>query len=175
MSTKIKKSFAPIIEMLNAAAEAGKSVQDILADAVSLASAKGRASAGPRELSYLKDDAGTVVAIRDYYFKRWMPLVGDEAVEFGKKSNTATGYNTMCKEGLSAWNAQQAVAKKATAQILADVESGDLEPTDIADRRGEIEEKRNAIIDTELGFSTRDEVVEYLESEGVTLATDEAE
>lgn len=171
----IKKSMQELYDLL--VANKNEVISDILESTlVPAMSTKARgASKGESVRTSLRDIDGNVVAILDYYYKRWMPLVGDEAVEFGKKASSNTGYNSMCKEGLAAWTKQQREAKEATAQILVDVEKGTLATDDIADRRAEIEEARKAIQPTDLGFETLDEVVAYLEAEGVELPEADAE
>lgn len=165
----IKKSMQEIYDILDANQTA--TVASVMPQLEALMSTKSRGAAkGESVRTSLRDADGNVVAIRCYYFKRWMPLVGDEAVEFGTKTGTNTGLNSMCKEGVSHWTKQQREAKEATAQILADVEVGTLDASDIAARREEIEAARQAIADTTLGFETLEEVQDYLDANGVTLA-----
>lgn len=162
----IKKAYAEIVSVLEA--NKGKKVSEVLDQVIALASAKtDRASGGT---SFLKDSKGQVVAVLDYYFKRWMPLVGDKAVDFGAKKNTATGVNSMCKAGVSEWTKQQRVAKQAGADLLKKVASGEIKPSDIAKEQEAIEAARKAIVPTELGFATRDDLVKYLKANKVELA-----
>ena len=128
-----------------------------------------KTSRGGGASSFIKAADGAVVAILDYYFKRWMPLVGDDAVEFGAKKNTATGYNTMSKEGVSHWTKQQRVAKQANAELLTRVASGEIKPDQIADEQARIEAARTTPAETELGFATKEEVVAYLQDNGVEV------
>lgn len=152
-------------------------VGDLMDDIMPLVttSRKSKGTGAPRELTFIKNSSGETVAIRDYYFKRWMPLVGDEAVAFGKKANTASGYNSMSVEGLSHWTKQEREASKALANILVDVEAGKLAPSDIAERKEEIEAERKRIEPTTAGFETKEEVIEYLESIGEDLTPADAE
>lgn len=163
---KIKKAFEPIIEYLRANQDAV--VADILGGAEALAAAKTGGGSGGAT-TFLKDTEGNTVAILDYYFKRWMPLIGDEAVEFGAKKGSASGYSTMSKLGTSLWTKQQREAKAAMQKILEDVESGELAVEDIADRKAEIEAARAHVEPTDLGFETKDEVIAYLADYGVTV------
>ena len=162
----IKKAYQPIVELLEANSD--KKVKSIMDQIVELCSAKTSRSGGGAS-SYIKNEAGEVVAILDYYFKRWMPLIGDAAVEFGAKKNTATGLNTMSKEGVSNWTKQQRVAKQANAELLTRVASGEIKPGDIADEQAKIEATRVTPVATELGFETREEVIAYLADNGVTV------
>lgn len=142
-------------------------VKSITADAIKMCSAKQRT---PRVLTHIRNVAGEVVGIKDLYFGRWMPLVGDKAVEFGVKTGSSTGMNPMCKLGLSQWSKQQSKARNDSLAILEDLKNGSLELKDIPKREAEIEAEKNAVIETEMGFETKEELVEYLEDEGEELA-----
>lgn len=162
----IKKAYQDIVSLLEANAD--KKVSSILEQVVALASAKG---GGGGAGAFIKDAKGTTVAIFDYYFKRWMPLVGTKAVEFGAKANTATGLNSMCKEGVSHWTKAQRVAKQANADLLTRVASGEIQPSDIAAEQAKIEATRQEIIETEMGFHTDDKekLLKYLAKNDVVL------
>jgi len=162
--TAIKKAYSEIVALL----EANKDVKvsKIFDQVVELASAKTTRSEGS---TYVKDVEGNTVAILDYYFKKWMPLVGDKAVDFGQKLKTSTGYNTMCKEGVSAWTKQQREAKNASADLLKKVAAGEILPSDIAAHQAQIEEARKAIVPTELGFDNIEDLTKYLTKAKVKL------
>lgn len=162
--TVIKKAYAEIVDFLEA--NRNVKVDKIIDQVIALASAKTTRSEGN---TFIKDANGETVAIFDYYFKRWMPLVGDKKVEFGTKIKTATGFNSMCKEGVSAWTKQQRVAKNANADLLKKVSSGEIAPSDIATHQAQIEEARKIILSTELGFNSIEAVTEYLKESGVAL------
>ena len=164
MST-IKKAYKEIVDLLENNRDT--KVKHIIDQVIALASAKSSRSEGS---SYIKDAEGTPVAIFDYYFKRHMPLVGDKAVEFGAKAKTATGFNTMCKEGVSHWTKQQKEAKNANTALLSKVASGEIAPDAIVAHQEEIETARKTIAETELGFETIDELNAYLTESGVVLA-----
>lgn len=161
----IKKAYADIVAFLEENQD--KKVRAVLEDVKNMASAKVAREGGS---TFLKDAAGNTVAILDYYFKRWMPLVGEKAVEFGVKKNTATGFNTMSKAGTSAWTKQQREAKQAEQNLLAEVSAGNIKPSDIPAKQAEIETARKAIEATELGFETKEQVVAYLVENGVQVA-----
>jgi len=168
MST-VKKAFQPIAEFLEANKD--QQVSAILPGALALMAPKARgATAGGT--TFIKDVDGNTVAINDYYFKKWMPLVGDEAVEFGAKATSATGLSNMSKEGTSLWTKQQRVAKQAMQDLLVSLEDGSLAPADIGSAKESIEAERKSIAETDSGFDTIEEVKEYLEANGVTLAED---
>jgi hypothetical protein len=164
----VKKAYQPIMELLEANPDT--KVKTILEQVRALCSAKvGRGGGGS---AFIKDADGNTVAIMDYYFKRWMPLVGPKAVDFGAKKNTATGYNSMCKEGVSHWTKQQRVAKQAGSVLLTRVAQGEVKPAQIAEEQAKIEAERNAVVATDMGFETREDLVKYLTKNGVKLAAE---
>ncbi|NCB95310.1 MAG: hypothetical protein EOM35_02400 [Negativicutes bacterium] len=161
----VKKAYQDIVNLLEANPDV--KVSKILPQVIELAEAKNGAGAGT---AFMKDAKGNVVAVLDYYFKRWMPVVGSKAVDFGAKAKTATGLNSMCKEGVSHWTKQQREAKNANAMLLTKVASGEVKPADIAKEQEKIEAARKAIVKTDLGFATQDELLAYLKKEGFTVA-----
>jgi len=163
---QVKKAYQAIVDFL----EANKDVKvsKVLDQVIQMTEAK--AGAGGAGTTFIKDVQGNTVAVMDYYFKRWMPLVGDKAVEFGAKVKTATGFNSMCKAGVSLWTKQQRDAKNANAVLLSKVASGELKPSDIAAEQVRIEEARKTIAATELGFATQDELMKYLAKNKVEIA-----
>lgn len=104
----IKKAFLAVHALLMD--NQNKLVSDIQDELTALMSAKVNTGKSVAPM-YVKDTKGKVVAIHDYYYKRWLPLVGDNAVKFGIKQNTKTGYNRMCKSGAALWRAQLSKAK----------------------------------------------------------------
>lgn len=166
--TKVKTAFQPIVDLIEAAIANDPKVRakDLINEVIALTAAKIATGVGS---TIMKDASGAVVAIRCYYFKRWMPLVGDKAVEFGKKANTATGLNTMCKEGSSHWTKQQREADAANKELISKVISKEITPDDIPALQAKIEEDRKVIVPTELGFATEEEAREYLAASGVVF------
>lgn len=163
--TQVKKAYQAIVDLLEANREV--KVSKILDQVIAMTEAKAARSEGS---TFIKNDKGETVAIQDYYFKRWMPLVGPGAVEFGAKAKTATGFNTMCKDGVSHWTKAQRDAKNASADLLKQVSAGAIKPADIAAHQAKIEEGRKAIAETALGFASEDEVRKYLAKNGVKVA-----
>lgn len=160
----VKKAYQDIVALLDA--NRNVKVEKIIDQVIALASAK---AGGGGASTFIKDAAGNTVAILDYYFKRWMPLVGSKAVEFGAKQKTATGFNSMSKEGVSHWTKQQREAKNANSDLLKRVAAGEVSPADIPAEQEKIEAQRKMIAPTELGFDTVDALVEYLRSEGIEV------
>lgn len=148
----IKNEFKAIVAFLQANQD--KKVSSILPDILELASKK-RA-----DVNFYKDASGKTIAMKCYYFKVWFKL---DEVEWSTKANTASGYNQMCKAGLSAWTRQQREADKARANLLSEVTTGQLMPQDIPARELEIETKRTTIdmslVPTENYFQTLDDLL----------------
>ena len=135
----IKKAFIELHAML--LANEDKKVKTIMPDAIELMSAKG---AGGGASSVHRAEDGSVLAILDYYFKKWLPV---EFVEYGAKANSASGLNTMCKLGTSLWTKQQREFKKGKENLLELVAAGEVLPTEIQDKLDELEAERGFIAD----------------------------
>jgi hypothetical protein len=156
----VKKSFVTLVTFLEANKD--RVINEVLAEVIGLASGKKSAGATKKASNIaIRDEHGNVIAINCYFFKKFMPLYGPKAVEFGKKASTNTGYNTMCKEGVSLWTKAQDVAKKAGEELLNKVVSGEIKPADIVTAREAIEVERKAIPATELGFDTVEQLNKY--------------
>lgn len=139
--SNVKKVYQPLIELLES--NKGKKVSSLLPEIMELAQSKQIAK------SYKTDEEGNVTHIFCYYHKKWEPVA---ECEFGSKKNTATGLNTMCKEGLSNWTKQQREFRKAKESILDEVTNGTLAPQDVEARLTELEEARSAIHPREDGI-----------------------
>lgn len=154
--TTIKKAYVEIANLLND--NKNRKVSTILPQLLELMTAK---NSGGSDIgkTFLKDDNGEVFAVYCYYHKQW-ELVSE--CEYGAKKGTASGFNTMCKEGVSRWTKQQRVAKKSKEALLDSIANGDLEVSDLADKQAEIEEAKDVIVAREdaQGYSTADIVIE---------------
>jgi len=152
----IKKAYQDIVEFLQDNEDAY--VRDILPQVTALASAK-TGGGGGKATTFHRDEQGNVVGILCYYHKLWMD---PEVAEFGKKASSATGFNSMCKDGVSKWTKQQRDAKKAKEQLLLDVSSGEIEAADLPALLAEIEEATDIVVprDDNYGFSTLEELLE---------------
>ena len=110
------------------------------------------------EAKFVKDEDGVVVAVFDYYYKRW---VDPRIVEFGAKANSATGLNSMCKWGVSNWTKQQNAYKKAQAQLLDDVKEQKVKPSQIGEELEKLEAAKTAVAPfpvPECAFETAEEL-----------------
>jgi len=152
--TTVKKQFEEIYTVLEE--NKNKKVSTILPQLIELMSKKNNASGQAN--TFIKDDEGNVVAIYCYYHKKW-ELISE--CEYGSKKGTATGYNTMCKEGVSKWTKAQRVKKAAEAELLTKVSSGELTVEDIAVEQARILETSKEIIEREdgHGFDSAEEAL----------------
>lgn len=153
----IKKAYVELVAFLEA--NENKKVKTILSELKAMCEAK-NSSGSDTGSTFIKDEDENVVAIYCYYFKRWMPLCD---VEFGAKKNTASGFNTMCKSGVSLWTKQQRVAKRAKELLLDQVSSGEITVEQLPELQASIEEARKLIAECdEVNFETSDELNAYL-------------
>jgi len=143
MSTK--KQFVEIMNFLKT--NENKKVSTILDELVEMTETKKSNS------NVLYDEDKNVVAIFCYYHKQW-ELVSE--VEYGTKKNTASGLNTMCKIGTNAWTKQQSVAKKAKSELIDQVASGDVDPSDLNKLLEDIETERLTINTTNMPNGTKE-------------------
>jgi hypothetical protein len=135
----IKKAYADIISYLEANME--QTVADVLPTVVSMASAK--VGGGKSSSNHAVDADGNPIYIFCYYHKKWEPLA---EIEYGTKKGTSTGFNTMCKEGVSQWTRQNNAAKQAAANLLKQVANGEVSPAEIPAKQAEIEAERAQIL-----------------------------
>jgi len=82
-----------------------------------------------------------------YYHKQWEFA---DQVEYGKKANTKTGLNTMCKVGTNNWTTQYRIYKDSSSKILAKVSAGELSYEDIPAEQAKYAEERNKIVPLEV-------------------------
>ena len=92
------------------------------------------------------DEDGNVTKVFCYYHKVWEDV---KEVEYGKKSSTSTGLNTMCKVGVSRWTKQQRLMKQSKTQLLDDVASGKIEANELPSLINDIEEIAKIIVPLE--------------------------
>lgn len=152
--SNIKKAFQPIVAFLED--NKNKKVDTVLQEVKDMCAAKG---AGGTATTVHRDENGNVIAIHDYYFKQWMPL---SHVEFGAKAGSASGFNTMSKEGVSNWSKQQRDYRKGKEELLELVGKGEVAPDEIQARLEQLEEDRKRIIPRAdgIGFDTIEELLE---------------
>jgi uncharacterized membrane protein YraQ (UPF0718 family) len=139
---QVKKVFAPIMAVL--AANMGEKVKKIYPEIEALVNAK---SGGGGQAAFHKNEAGELVALHCSYHKKWFK---PSEVEFGAKASSASGFNTMCKDGMSKWTKQLSAFKKAKEKLLEDVGAGLVAASDIASITAQLEEEREVIVPLEI-------------------------
>jgi len=167
---QVKKVFEGLITLLQENED--KKVKTILPQILELARAKRRSNEGE---TYIKNADGAVVAILCSYYSKWMPTVGDKAVEFGKRVGTATGLNSMCKDGLNLYAEQKRIAVEATNKLMQDLRSKAVSQDNMDSILSGIEIKKELREPTDKGFADRSELETYLESCGIVLNKDTEE
>ena len=153
----IKKQYEELVAYLEA--NKNRKVSAVLNDVYTICESKTKGR------TFAKNDKGDIVAIFCYYHKQWEML---DAVEYGSKKSSSTGYNTMCKKGVRGWTQTQAQLKKLETELLAKVMVGDIEPSDVK----AIKEERIKEIEREV--ASRKDVIEtnfveenYLREQGL--------
>lgn len=149
----IKKQFEEIYALLEA--NKNKQIKTVMADLLVLMQSK--SSGSDLNRTFIKDDEGNVTHVYCYYHKKWESV---KVAEYGVKANTATGLNTMCKEGVSSWTKQQRAFKKAQADLLQAVASQELSPEELPAlmEQLEVERKTIEVRNDEHGFDTAEDI-----------------
>lgn len=119
----IKKVFLPILAILESAMTS--TVAEVIEQVRAVASAK-VGGGGGKATNFHRNEAGDIVAIKCYAFDKWMD---PRVVDFGKKANTPTGYNTMCKAGVAVWTQAQSAFKKGKEAVVAQLLAGEIDNT----------------------------------------------
>ena len=136
----VKKVFQPLMTLLTA--NQSSTVSEIMDQVNDLVSAK-VGGGGGKATTFHRTADNVVAAVKCYYFGLWMD---PRLVDFGTKAGSATGLNSMCKAGLSAWTKQQSAFKKAKEALLNEVAAGDVLASDIPAKLAELEAARDAVI-----------------------------
>lgn len=151
----IKKQYEEIYAFLEA--NKNKKVSTIFDDVVALMQSKSGGSDIGK--TFLKDAEGNVTHVYCYYHKRWEAI---NIAEYGIKQNTATGLNTMCKEGVSSWSKQQRTYKKRTEELLSLVAEGELSAEELPAliEQAEAERKAIEVRNDEHGFNNVEDIAQ---------------
>lgn len=151
----VKKCYEEIAELLENSRN--KKVNTIMPELLELMKKKNNASGLAN--TFIKDVDGNPIAIFCYYHKRF-ELISE--VSYGSKKGTATGLNTMCKEGVSNWTKQQRIKKQAEAGLLTKIVNGELTAEDLPTVQAEIAETAKEIKPREdgHGYDDADEALE---------------
>jgi hypothetical protein len=153
----VKKQFEELAAFLEA--NKTRKVGTVLPELLAMMSRKNNASGQPT--TFLKDEDGNVVAVFCYYHKKY-ELVAE--VPYGVKSGTATGLNTMCKEGTSNWSKQQRQKKTNESHLLTKLVSKEIAADQLGDLQAFYLEESKVIVPRtdEHGFDTLEEVQAHL-------------
>ena len=112
-----------------------------------------------REKKYLLDSENKPFAIFCYYHKQW-ELISE--TEYGTKSSSKTGLNTMCKLGTNKWTKQQKTATKEKGELLIKLMDNEITQDEIKELNDGIEERKTLIdLEGSIGY-TFEEIKELL-------------
>ena len=137
--TVVKKQFEELYTLL--VDNKNKKVSTILPQLIELMQKKNNASG--KAQTFMKDEDGNVTHVYCYYHKKWEDIT---VAEYGSKKGTATGLNTMCKEGVSNWTKQQRAKKQAEAELITRVVNGELLPEDLKAEQDRLIEDAKIIV-----------------------------
>lgn len=143
--TTIKKDYIALIAFLEA--NKNKKVNTILDELKEMCSKK------TNDKTFKVDEHGEVTHVFCYYHKTWE--VVSECI-YGPKKSTASGLNTMCKEGVSNWTKQQRIAKQSKEALLNQIGSGEVTVEQLPELQAVIETERNKIVEHSIEVAARE-------------------
>lgn len=135
MMSDIKKAYMEMYKILEANKD--EKISTVLPELVELMTSKVQISC------HRADEDGNVTEIFCYYHKEW-ELVSE--CEYGKKTASKTGLNTMCKEGINHWTKQQKIKKEIPSLIMEMLQAGELEIGDMQAKQLEMEAECMVIV-----------------------------
>lgn len=133
-NNNVKVSYQELITFLES--NKNKKVSTLMPDILAMVTSK----TTPK--TFHKDEEGEVTHIFCYYHKEWEDI---SLIPYGNKKSSSTGFNTMCKQGVSRWSKQQRIAKQATSTLLDKLSSGEITIDDLQEHKDAIEEARTTI------------------------------
>lgn len=145
MSANIKKQFAEVYEILSANQD--KKVSSILELLLPVMESK------QRDSNQRINEAGNL-EIFCYYHKEWEDTT---LIEYGRKANTKTGLNTMCKVGVNCWTKQQRDYKEAKASLLEQIADKKITPDQLPGLISDLETEKDRILTIEEYFALQPE------------------
>ena len=116
----IKKNYEELVNFLTT--NKNKKVETLLDEIYLMCESKVKST------TYKKDEDNNIIAIFCYYHKEWEML---SEVEYGSKSSSTTGFNTMCKKGVRAWTKTQVELKKIDAKLLDMITNNEVEISEL--------------------------------------------
>lgn len=147
----IKQNYVELVNFLQA--NANKKVSSIMPEILAMTQSKTQSK------TFLTNEQGDIIAIFCYYHKQWELL---DEVPFGVKAHSTTGYNTMCKQGVSSWTKQNNAIKKVGETVLQLLENGLINASEISAKKDELiaEAKQIDTTNMPIGYATADEALE---------------
>ena len=143
-------SIAKITELLEQSSN--KKVSTITDELMALVSGLKRGVSA----TVVRDSEGAIFAVYCYYHKKWELMA---SCEYGAKKSTASGLNSMCKEGVSNWTRQQRLAKKAKESLIDQLIAEEIQQSELVDLQAKIEADRAVIVPREDGHGMDEEPV----------------
>ena len=129
----IKKQYEAIYALLEE--NQNRKVSTIMPQLVEMMTAK------QAQRNFVTNEEGEVTHIFCYYHKKW------ESVEhYGLKKSSASGFNSMCKEGVNQWTKQNKAKKAIDAKVLELVVSGEIEASQIDETKHAMLQELEVII-----------------------------
>lgn len=153
--------FAQAIETLKANKVKKSVIEEVTAqynEAVYITSSKKSNGSGSSSTAYF-DENRNLVAVFCYYHKRW-ELVSN--IEYGKKTGTKTGLNTMCKEGTSAWTKNNRALQKQKDALTQQMLKGELTHDQFKEQYENISFNIEPHSDEDHSFATLNDLKAYL-------------
>ena len=169
----VRKGHEPVYNLL--VANKDRKVGDILAQAIQLMSAGGRAID-----KAIKGVDGTVLAYVSTYSGWFQPVVGSKKSDTRVVANSSTGFNNMTQEEQALYNKARLEYNKSkeandlanahNAQLLVKVSKGEVKAADVGGLMKEVVDLETIMnpdtTQLSTGFATREECVAYLKKEG---------
>lgn len=158
----IKKDYKDIMSLFAQSITLGSEQerQALYNQALELVSSKKSNGSGSASTAYFDPVTRELIAVYCYYHKQW-ELVSH--IEYGKKSGTKTGLNTMCKEGTSAWTKQYRKSQKLKDELAQKLLRDEITKDEYAEQYEAI---NNPAIephgDEDHSFATLDDLLAYL-------------
>ena len=139
-----------------------ESIRSLYNDAVDMTANKNSNGSGSKTTAYYVN--GKLVAVFCYYHKHW-ELV--DHIEYGNKSGTKTGLNTMCKEGVSAWTKANRAYNKLKDDLLQKLFKKEITNDELQEQLS-VELSIEPHGDEEHSFATLQELEAYLDAQDAT-------
>ncbi len=150
MKIKYKKAFEGILAILES--NQNKKVSEIIED---IRDTCKKNKAGARPKAHLQKG---ILFLHCAYFNMWF---NSEKQEFGKKGNSPTGKNNICKEGARLYQSAAAKFKRKSHELLRDIYAGTIKAELMGNYLIEYEKERDLVPEPSVtGYRTLAEAIE---------------